>query len=818
MSSAKLCGLGWALAIGIGLSLPSEAASAAPAKSPKGPNVQFLSLSDFNSAQDAYCKALAESLNQPIDWHIVLDISGSYKDKDKNALDTVVHLIHSLPLQDKDTLRFDTFGEGYSEGTGPKYVDFSWIQALQASESRSNGEIETWLLPALKQAPVQRGHTNLQALIGLLGRSEHRDCPKALRYYVVLTDGINEPPESRGFVPLFGKDKTSSFLQDALNFVAPPSKGSEIPARGLAFVIDQRFTKNTKLKELVHADWVEGRRRMRDGVGPKVSDLRPQATIWHSPTDEGVFEDRNSLALARDPGIFPCLISNSGPDLPTATGKAYPSTTELGITGALPPNNTGDYSLILPDDVLNGTDEEVPLNLALLSRGKIDGALLVSVRKKIDNLEPNLWPIIYSERFPIYGVSNPAAGWAIQTQKIKIPISETRLANYPPAWIADFSLEGKKGIRHFLDINLDAPLGVSESASLFWRDMCKFGGIRGRFFAGASLLACVVGMILMWFRHRALLMSVSITGDGISPATAPQESFMRIYHHRHIRNKIGRSRFRRVLREDGPTLSEEAGEVELDVIPIFGMVYHVANFVDSRSRILDSNIAKKGPRFSQTSFKGKKNMFAFFFKPQTFWRFKRTDRGAPSYIWEQPVKVPKEVEGDNSEFWTEGNLGSLRVITTIEETRLSLLGSAAIALIMSVAFAFAAIALIQSMSLRRMDFLPLSGEWQVALLIPLVYWIVVSVCSGCGVWLKFCMWLRHVMSLFIFAVLVMGMLFPFIPNGTARFLIEVVVIGDCVVIALLCNEMLKRRISNQEPLNSWEMACEWFLRVSPILL
>src|SRR4051812_18232831 len=88
--------------------------------------VQLTSFDEFVKFQKNYCQHVADFLNTPIDWHVVLDVSGSYVTAEEPVPNALVPLVQSLPLEQGDWLTVDTFSEDYHEGRHLE-VTTEWI-------------------------------------------------------------------------------------------------------------------------------------------------------------------------------------------------------------------------------------------------------------------------------------------------------------------------------------------------------------------------------------------------------------------------------------------------------------------------------------------------------------------------------------------------------------------------------------------------------------------------------------------------------------------------------------------------------------------
>src|SRR4029079_4660074 len=60
-------------------------------------------LAEFDGAVNQYCASVASSLNASIAWHLVLDVSGSFRSSLASVSDHALQLVRSLPLQPGDT-------------------------------------------------------------------------------------------------------------------------------------------------------------------------------------------------------------------------------------------------------------------------------------------------------------------------------------------------------------------------------------------------------------------------------------------------------------------------------------------------------------------------------------------------------------------------------------------------------------------------------------------------------------------------------------------------------------------------------------------
>src|SRR5206468_2459199 len=107
-----------------------------------------------------------------------------------------------------------------------------------------------------------------------------------------------------------------------------------------------------------------------------------------------------------------------------------------------------------------------------------------------------------------------------------------KLATFSPPWIIDFSLKGKNGAQHFLGLTLDAPSSVGDNASLFWDDLVKQGGVRGRGFAWLTLILCLVALLPIKLREGKLKIWVGIY-EKDRLLSEFDDVFGSIYHRRH---------------------------------------------------------------------------------------------------------------------------------------------------------------------------------------------------------------------------------------------------------------------------------------------
>ncbi len=605
--------------------------------------VQPMSFAEFRKFQEDYCQSVADFLNTPIDWHVVLDISGSYVTAEEPIPKALVPLVSSLPLEQGDWLTVDTFSEDYYEGRHLE-VTTEWIQTVKDGGIAARNEIENSLAP-LESNPAYPGNrTDIENLFtGSSPRvDEHRICDsrkekscdshseasqRAHKYYVILTDGMHEP-EGEGKLKLLFRDSQGAdtgFLKVLFGFV---HQEPEKPFRALFLVVDPGSIKRLQSRNSVLRDWRYGLRQIAEkkkGGGGGAGAALLNGALWDS-TDPNLFTDEIRRRIGRKSGVYPCLVTGLNPaggsvwysgHWPTVTSYPYP-------TLQAPSSPIGPYYLEIPADAVHEERETEYLPLFLLTSDTKSRHLSVTIAE--GRLSAKGEPLIHEPRIEPVEPEDESSSteWKSMPHLIPIKLTEDVLTEFSFPWTMEGNFANQKDRIPFIRVELMSPqTDIREAFTIWWKKLF----FHGRIFALVALFLLAFSLLTAWLYAEHVKFSVRVfyyRPDG-AMEDAKREGSAEVYAKRHFRYIDNDPQVKEVLREDGPSmhwLTDKTRRIFFDVIPIFGVVYHLVYYRDIEKDCFDSRgkCLQLGFRKMDDDDEIIKETVGLLYKPDTFWR------------------------------------------------------------------------------------------------------------------------------------------------------------------------------------------------------
>jgi hypothetical protein len=399
-----------------------------------------VSLAEFEDCQRDYCQTLADFLNSPIEWRVVLDVSESYVGRrDGNDLELpsekISLLLTALPLAERDSVCLDSFDVEYRPGKCLGPLNPPWIERLTTRADYVQ-KMATALPP-----PADSAKSHATDFYASLKNIQGRDLsPEAgircgseprRRYYIFLTDGRHDPTNEQKFQPLFPEgEKTPRFADVSARFVLPrlgpsgicPNLGQLV--RGLHFVVD-RSAATTDVTQ----DWSNGQsvleafKNTARTTHPTVRPFLPTITLWDPSTGPPDFDDAIRNEVDRREGIYPCIQDGPMTQHLTPHGYPYPKSELLPSScGRLFDNG---YQVAVPPSMLSNGNGNIDLVFYSLQRGRKSEAVRLTLTSEdpLTAKEPNS----QRNRTP----DEEARRWVPQRVSFILPLSGSDLAAEP---------------------------------------------------------------------------------------------------------------------------------------------------------------------------------------------------------------------------------------------------------------------------------------------------------------------------------------------------------------------------------------------------
>ncbi len=350
-----------------------------------------LPLGDYQNCQNAYCHALADFYNRPIDWRIVLDMSRSYSKDYDVTLVLLRKLVDELPATPKDQLYLDTFAEDYTpESTDPEescdlspadpgggsveleeclYRLFEARKAARNSDPNKDPFAFTNLPNVVKQianAIEEKG----PGLCNYVNSSERPGRPERRQFFLVVTDGDNDPrPSPTNPTPnrhLKGEPHSvGMFAHSASGLFLPrptsPSicNGFPLPVSGASFLITATLSATNAvlgIPSAINKDW----RGVVQDLAPLIPSNFPRKLLYvrYRQGEDLKLQDHLRKATFRQSLTFPCRYPGSPASGATDTRSVLTPENLTGLSALSPVAkactswSTSFPDLVLPDSSL----------------------------------------------------------------------------------------------------------------------------------------------------------------------------------------------------------------------------------------------------------------------------------------------------------------------------------------------------------------------------------------------------------------------------------------------------------------------------------
>lgn len=517
-------------------------------------------IEEFLAHQRAHCGIIVDHLNSPIDWHIVLDVSGSYWNG-RPPSETVVDLLRRLPVEEKDSLRVDFFSDRFQESG----VDSDWLRSVALGDAQAlelRREIDRALASA--KAHIDRGATDITSSSQSLLRP-HTDCattpPRTV--VLVLTDGLHDPDGSDRHTPLF----TGGALPTFFSYVAIRRPR----ATYLRVLVDPRGIRDLAIRTTVVDDWQAGRNLLgRTFTLPSGNLFASVPAITIVNQDHQLRQALHHLAreLGRTTGIFPCLC---GPNL----GEPWPTIDRLAPVSSEHSESTPeDRPIHLAPAVFEQPEEEIAFPFLFYARGPVDDYLQLHIRNRHKESAG-------FKQFRVISEFAEAGPWRIIEQYLPMPIRTETLRLHPLPW----DLEVRLGLsdRAIWTSSMNAmPSAYGDDLSSLARRFWNATAIRGRRTAIAAAVSSLAAFYFLgWFATKFSLQVLLLNREGeMFPDDREILQNLKPFN-RHLRLSYDPLRgVDRVPRRLGPTVTGDRNW-ELDVIVFFGLVYVALYFLRS---------------------------------------------------------------------------------------------------------------------------------------------------------------------------------------------------------------------------------------------
>lgn len=561
MRTLGRCGVAGLLAI----SLCGEAAGNVGSDS-------WIDLESLAESESRRCREIVSHLNAPVDWHLVLDVSESYW-KEADPAHTLTTLLRVLPLEEQDAISLDLF----AGRSAPSGIDPELLRAVAAREVGASDlmrEIER----ALRQqaSTLARRKTDVLAPIGQLFGSHQRcneDLPRP--FFLIVSDGRNEPAGDELHLPLFARD-----LPSILTTVT----GRAERAHGLAFVIDTNGISRADLRQRVKSDWEDGW-RLANAFAVSLSGTgfasRPQVEVLGQRERMVRLGHRLMRAVGRVDGIYPCLPVEVGPSWTTPDGlpnsaqalelasSFWVRDTGRALSGQDPAQARARASIVLevPPSAFEGRTDTIRIPFFLYARGEASEDISTRVLRNGEEVDRA------AQHLSGQLVGDPM--WRVVPHYVEIDVDPSTMDLFAFPWTVEVEMRGWTGRRW--TFQLDSPSrSLGDGLGLIGQRMGDFLSQGGRLAAFFSLAASLVAFFLLWLAYSNSTAQAWIypqkvhflTGDHLEEVA------------KQIRFRSTSREARVVLRRTGPTLEDrkDPAKWELDLILVLGYVYAALYF------------------------------------------------------------------------------------------------------------------------------------------------------------------------------------------------------------------------------------------------
>lgn len=811
------------------------------------------SFSNFQKCQEKYCWEVAEFLNTPIDWHIVLDVSGSYLEAGDPITEKLLLLIRSLPLQEGDSLTLDGFSQDYYEGDKHQEVTSEWIQRVKGDRGNLivQSDVEHLFTRLDDKPPFPYEITDIAGLFtGLQPRlSSHTPHAeeKSRLYYVVLTDGAHDPIGNRVPVPLFQspqkpdpqfvtpQNEYTTFLNALVSFVGKPQ---DRYFRALFIIIDPEPIDWRKGPDPVRRDWDQGIRQIAN-LKSKNKAILLHAAFWNKGGDS--FTASVKRQIGRLGGIYPCLVTvnqESPGAWPTVTGVPYPALPNTCYSE----KSNKSYVLEIPPDFANGQKENAEFPLVLLASESRKRELLVTFRSikedeehgggreskeskgnKINSAASGIDPEgnIYRTTETFESIRGDAySGWKPIVQSIQVPSFEDD-PNFQFPWGMELRFHSQREQSPFLEAKLLEPR--------FWPSVLEGMSHRGKTLIFYAFLSWAFSILCAWLYAESVKMSVKVQVIGGAELELLEErrKFGRKQRVRHLKpakkarlpkrlaagNQVPEKlEIRDVDREDLPEARQvREDHIVFDIIPVFNVVYHLVYVGPGQRFDFGHSDGYESISFSEQP---RREVFSgAFLNATTFWKPSESNVSGRwgwlfrmlgpwrrcEHKWEQQIK-------SSSFKW------SYKATTTIEEGLWAFSCRVASVILSSLAFGFSVAAIGQSTSRSYpSNFVYwFGGSFFIALAVYTIRYWPQWTRSRTWLWAdSFCTFALH-------TVLAMGLFSSvFAKTSVNRLAVVTIIFVGCIFAVptyeKLRDRLVSSRIKNQQPVNKWDFFLEIFL-------
>jgi len=505
---------------------------------------------DFYACQELYCDQLLKFLNSPIEWHFVLDASGTYLggSGDNQNIKRVTKLLaaiqNELPVQNGDTFCVSSFATAFYEGPCSDPVDITSLRESRLTDFLS----ETAATIARNSRARADDDTNFpQVISDISGSADKGDScsyenPSRV-YYFLVTDGLYDPDGtgSRSLSP----PGDGQFTTTMRRFFTPnPEADScgdrEFVFRGIIFFIDVPSLGSRG--PAVHGDWV----RIRSGLDRefnghvlgelvKISILGEViGDVHRSEAAPLTRSDIESLhrAVGRYPGLIPCL-KNVPSDSGTYRQKTFapfhdyfPVTRSAGWEECRDLEGSG-FLLSLHSGSMSVNDGDLELTLNVLTRNTDSGSprslgdyVFAGYSKDRDvgsdgsgRVAANRGGYADRKTEAYYAQDDPhhpadvedygLNAWIRKVVKVPVPVRDGEIGGEELPVRLEINERGEASPFLILKVDFSAE---GDAVIPLWEEWSVWRKKRGRFAALVAMLAFLVATLARWgvfcFRQR----------------------------------------------------------------------------------------------------------------------------------------------------------------------------------------------------------------------------------------------------------------------------------------------------------------------------
>ncbi len=456
-----------------------------------------LALEDYQKCQSAYCQALAEFYNRPIDWRIVLDLSRSYPKNYDSTLALLRKLVDELPATSEDRLFLDSFSENYIPEPTTPGQDCDLSPAGPAYPGGGSAELDGCLHRLFEESEAARrsnqdpySYTDLPNVVEQITSAVSRNSPGLCRYtdtdsdsperrqfFIVVTDGDNDPrPTPANPTPQRSLTKVSTrgqkFSDLAAGLFLPRTststcKGFALPVSGATFVITAPLKGPTGAPRIPAAIDQEWRNVARE-LTPLIPRSFPRELLYvrHRWGDPLALKDSLRKATLRQPLLFACLYPGT------------PSPKTIGNGLILSPQNLGELSdldsvakscngwssglanLVLPESSLMRTGGKYNLDAFMLGQQPFKTRCRYLVRS--GSAQGDKERCLHSSS-PQPSTTSESFSWSVIKDPVEIEKGDGGLAGVTPPAVLSLELDGGKGSAYALPLlSISEPQGTLE--------------------------------------------------------------------------------------------------------------------------------------------------------------------------------------------------------------------------------------------------------------------------------------------------------------------------------------------------------------------